>query len=203
MLGRLGRPCPDLSIHSLQLLACRACHHNSPPTCPLGSKKNAHIPPTCLLPPPLFGSPHAQARQALGVGPDAFLPSTLEAQEQTLKELDVFAPNLRDMVKAARTFADDTHSRWGCWGNAAWLPAVLLTGVAHAAPCMVQMLWGPFGLAGCCMQANARVQDAPRLEKLELCCSAAVAVSAMRMGPADAGIASCVEPCLCHGGVLL
>jgi hypothetical protein len=64
------------------------------------------------------------------VGPDAFLPSTLEAQEQTLKELDVFAPNLRDMVKAARTFADDTHSEWGCCGR------------GRGRGSMVQMLWG-------------------------------------------------------------
>lgn len=53
----------------------------------------------------------SQARQALGVGPDAFLASTLEAQELTMKELDVFAPNLRDMVKAAQTFAGDTDSK--------------------------------------------------------------------------------------------
>jgi hypothetical protein len=28
-----------------------------------------------------------------------------------MKELDVFAPNLRDMVKAAQTFAGDTDSK--------------------------------------------------------------------------------------------
>lgn len=51
-----------------------------------------------------------QARQALGAGPDAFLPCTLEAQEQTLRELDVSAPNLQDMLKAAQGFAGDTKS---------------------------------------------------------------------------------------------
>jgi hypothetical protein len=52
-----------------------------------------------------------QARQALGVGPGAFLPSNLDAQATTLKELDVFAPNLRDMLKATQTFADSTNSK--------------------------------------------------------------------------------------------
>jgi hypothetical protein len=55
--------------------------------------------------------PDLQARQALGVGPDAFLPSNLDAQATTLKELDVFAPNLRDMLKATQAFADHTNSK--------------------------------------------------------------------------------------------
>jgi hypothetical protein len=44
------------------------------------------------------------------VGPDAFLPCTLEAQEKTLRELDILAPNLQDMLKAAKGFAGDTKS---------------------------------------------------------------------------------------------
>lgn len=56
----------------------------------------------CLIP--------LQARQALGVGPDAFLPSNLDAQAATVNELDVFGPNLRDMLKATQAFADNTNS---------------------------------------------------------------------------------------------
>lgn len=55
--------------------------------------------------------PSLQARQALGVGPDAFLPSNLDAQAITLKELDVFAPNLRDMLEATQAFAENTNSK--------------------------------------------------------------------------------------------
>lgn len=51
-----------------------------------------------------------QARQALGLGPEAFLPSTLDAQEKTLQELDIFAPTLKHLLKASTQFADDTNS---------------------------------------------------------------------------------------------
>lgn len=45
-----------------------------------------------------------RAKQALHVGPQAFLPSCLDAQEATLRELDVFAPSLADMLETLRRF---------------------------------------------------------------------------------------------------
>lgn len=86
----------------------RACVHACMCPClsvsPVLQQRHTSALPPALLPP--------QARQALG--PDAFLPCTLEAQEQTLRELDILAPNLQDMLKAAQVFAGDTNSTPCC-----------------------------------------------------------------------------------------
>jgi hypothetical protein len=43
------------------------------------------------------------------VGPQAFLPSALDAQEATLRELDVFVAPLRALLKAVARFEADTQ----------------------------------------------------------------------------------------------
>lgn len=62
--------------------------------------------------PPIYTHTHTQAKQALRLGPEAFLASTLEAQEITLEELNIFAPTLKQFFKASKQFFEDTTSKW-------------------------------------------------------------------------------------------